>query len=213
LADFLIIESIWTVSHQRKPGTRQSIAARHAPLVLRAGVSGAFTGSSILLNPFSILSQSFLNPFLYHFYIYAFSILFHPKMDSAGAKCLYDDELPGESDHVSRLRIAMVGVRPLLADLIRHGLDSRIGGATFIELSDLQHAYTCLHEIAAEVVIVGPSAAAQATLIQRLLPRALVLTISPNLSRLIGLDRAEPAPFTLDELADRLRRYNNFRSN
>ena len=101
----------------------------------------------------------------------------------------------------------MVGVRPLLADLIRHGLDSRIGVATFIEFSDLQHAYTRPHRIAADVVIVGPSAEAQATLIQRLLPRALVVTISPDLSRLIDLDKGEPAAFTLDELADRLRRY------
>jgi hypothetical protein len=119
----------------------------------------------------------------------------------------------GTQVNVSGLRIAIVGVSPLLADLIRYGLDSRIGDATIFELSDLQHAYTCLHEIAAEVVILGPSAAAQDTLIQRLLPRALVLIISPDLSRLIGLDRAEPAPFTLDELADRLRRYNNFRPN
>ena len=107
---------------------------------------------------------------------------------------------------MSGLRIAMVMVPPLLADLIRHGLDSRIGGATVIEFSDLQHAYTRLHEIAADIVIVGPLAAAQATLIQRLLPRAQVLTISPDLSRLVDLDTGESAAFTLDELADRLRR-------
>jgi hypothetical protein len=94
----------------------------------------------------------------------------------------------------------------LLADLIRHGLDSRIGGATIIEFSDLQHVYASLHQIAADVVIVGPSAAAQATLIQRFVPCARVLTISTDLSRLIDLDTGEPAPFTLDELADRLRR-------
>jgi hypothetical protein len=49
-------------------------------------------------------------------------------------------------------------------------------------------------------------AAAQATLIQRLLPRAQVLTISPDLSRFIDLDTGEPTAFTLDGLANRLRR-------
>jgi hypothetical protein len=49
-------------------------------------------------------------------------------------------------------------------------------------------------------------AAAQATLIQRLLPRAQVLTISPDLSRLTDLDTGEPTAFTLDGLANRLRR-------
>jgi hypothetical protein len=32
------------------------------------------------------------------------------------------------------------------------------------------------------------------------------VTISPDLSRLVDLDTGEPAAFTLDELADRLRR-------
>jgi hypothetical protein len=100
----------------------------------------------------------------------------------------------------------MVMVPPLLADLIRHGLGSRIGDATVTELPDLPYAYARLREIAADVVIVGPSAAAQATLIQRLLPRAQVLTVSPDLSRLVDLDTGELAAFTLDELADRLRR-------
>jgi hypothetical protein len=119
---------------------------------------------------------------------------------------LHDDEILSGYGHVSGLRIAMVVVPPLLADLIRHGLDSRIGGAAVIELSDLQHAYTRLHEIAADVVIVGPSAAAQARLIQKILPGTQVLTVSPDLSRLVALDTGEPVAFTLDDLADRLRR-------
>jgi hypothetical protein len=101
----------------------------------------------------------------------------------------------------------MVVVPPLLADLIRHGLRSRVKGVIVIELPDLQTAYTYLRESGADVVIVGPSAlAAEATLIRAVLPGARVLTVSPDLSQLVDLDADEPAAFTPDALADRLRR-------
>jgi len=101
----------------------------------------------------------------------------------------------------------MVVVPPLLADLIRHGLASRIDAVTVTEFSDLQHACTRLREIGADVVIVGPSAPqADTALIHRIVPRAQVLTISADLSQLVDLDTGEPAAFTPDTLADRLRR-------
>jgi hypothetical protein len=108
---------------------------------------------------------------------------------------------------VPGLRIALVVVPPLLADLIRHGLDSRVQGATITELPDAQTAYARLRELGADVVIVGPAApAAEATLIRSVLPGAQVLTVSPDLSQLVDLDADEPAAFTPDALADRLRR-------
>ena len=101
----------------------------------------------------------------------------------------------------------MVVVPPLLADLIRHGLSSRVKGATVAELPDVQTAYAHLREIGADVVIIGPAApAAEATLIRSVLPDAQVLTVSPDLSQLVDLDGNEPAAFTPDALADRLRR-------
>jgi hypothetical protein len=101
----------------------------------------------------------------------------------------------------------MVVVPPLLADLIRHGLGSRVRGVTVTEISDLQHASARLREIDADVVIVGPSiSATHATLIREHLPGAQVLAVSPDLSQLIDLDTGEPAAFTPDALADRLRR-------
>ena len=101
----------------------------------------------------------------------------------------------------------MVVVPPLLADLIRHGLDSRVADVTVTELFDLQDACARLREMGADVVIVGPSApAADATLIQGLLPGAQVLAVSADLSQLVDLDTGKPAAFTPDTLADRLRR-------
>jgi hypothetical protein len=112
-----------------------------------------------------------------------------------------------DTGQVSGLRIAMVVVPPLLADLIRHGLGSRIDGLTVTELSDLQHACTHLRETGVDVVIVGPSAPeADVTLIQGIVPRAQVLTVSADLSQLVDVDTSEPAAFTFDALADRLRR-------
>ena len=101
----------------------------------------------------------------------------------------------------------MVVVPPLLADLIRHGLGSRVKGASVTELPDAQAAHAHLRAFGADVVIVGPAAPlAEAALIRTLLPDAQVLTVSPDLSQLVDLDAAEPAAFTPDALADRLRR-------
>jgi hypothetical protein len=101
----------------------------------------------------------------------------------------------------------MVVVPPLLADLIRHGLGSRIVGVTFTQLADLEDAYTRLRRVGADVIIIGPSVRkADATLIQELVPRAQVLTVSADLSQFVDLCTGEIAPFTPDALADRLRR-------
>jgi hypothetical protein len=95
----------------------------------------------------------------------------------------------------------------LLAGLIRHGLGSRIAGVTLTELADLQHACMRLCELGADVVIVGPSAQlADATLIRKILPRAQVLTVSPDLSQLVDFDTGEHEAFTPDALVERLRR-------
>jgi hypothetical protein len=101
----------------------------------------------------------------------------------------------------------MVVVPPLLADIVRHGLCSRIADVTITDLADLQHAPARLRDTDADVVIVGPSApTADATLIRKILPYARVLTVSPNLSQLVDFDSGARVEFTLDALVECLRR-------
>jgi hypothetical protein len=105
------------------------------------------------------------------------------------------------------LRIAMVGVPALLADIIRRGLASRVGGVTVTELAGLQDAAVRLREIGPDVVLVGPAAQRMdATPIRTILPHAQVLTVSADLSQLVDLDTGEHQAFTPDALAEHLRR-------
>jgi hypothetical protein len=99
----------------------------------------------------------------------------------------------------------MIMVPRLLADLVRQGLSSRVGGATVSEVADLQHAR--LREINPNIVIIGSSArSADTALIRTVLPHARLLTVSSDLSRLIDLDSGENEALTSDALAARLRR-------
>jgi hypothetical protein len=101
----------------------------------------------------------------------------------------------------------MVGVHALLADIIRHGLGSRVGGVTVTELAGLQNDAMRLREIDPDVVIVGPAAQRMDTgLIRKILPYAQVLTVSADLSLLVDLDTGEHQAFTPDALAEHLRR-------
>jgi len=108
---------------------------------------------------------------------------------------------------VPAFRIAMVEVPPLLADLIRHGLAIRTAGVAVSEIADLQNAATRLRDAGADVVVLGPAASPDdAMLIRRILPGAQVLTVSPDLSRLVDLDTGNAVPFTPDALAEYVRR-------
>jgi hypothetical protein len=101
----------------------------------------------------------------------------------------------------------MVGVRALLADIIRHGLESRVGGVAVTELAGLHNAAMRLREIDPDVVIIGPAAQRMdASLIRTILPYAQVLTVSADLSLLVDLDTGEHEAFTPDALAEHLRR-------
>jgi hypothetical protein len=101
----------------------------------------------------------------------------------------------------------MVAVPTLLADIIRHGLTSRVEGVTVTELADLQHSSVRLREIGPDVVIVGPSARPNdATLIRTILPQAQVLSVSSDMSQLVDLDTGGHEAFTPDKLAEHLQR-------
>jgi hypothetical protein len=100
----------------------------------------------------------------------------------------------------------MVGVHALLADIIRHGLESRVG-VTVTEIVGLHNAAMRLREIDPDVVIIGPTAQRMdASLIRAILPYAQVLTVSADLSLLVDLDTGEHEAFTPDALAEHLRR-------
>jgi hypothetical protein len=108
---------------------------------------------------------------------------------------------------VPELRIAIVALPPLLADIIRHGVRSRVRAATLTELADGQQASVRLREIGPDVVILGPAAEyLDATAVRTILPHARVLTVSADLSHLVDLGTGERAAFTPDALAARLRR-------
>jgi hypothetical protein len=101
----------------------------------------------------------------------------------------------------------MVGVHALLADIIRHGLESRIGAVTVTNLAGLQNAEMRLREVDPDVVIVGPTAQRTDTsLIRKILPYAQVLSVSADLALLVDFDTGEQVAFTPDTLAEHLRR-------
>jgi hypothetical protein len=101
----------------------------------------------------------------------------------------------------------MVGVPPLLAGMIRHGLASRIPGVAISEIADLQHAAARLRDAGADVAILGPAAPPEdAMLIRKIVPGAQLLTVSSDLARLVDLDTGDGVAFTPDALAEYMRR-------
>jgi hypothetical protein len=117
----------------------------------------------------------------------------HDEAALAGHECM-----PG-------LRIAVVALPALLAELIQHGLCGRMGSVSIIGLADLQRPSKRL--IQADVVIVSHSVRpALADLIRTILPDAKILRISSDLSQLVDVESGESNTFTFDALAGRLRR-------
>jgi len=101
-----------------------------------------------------------------------------------------------------------VTVPPLLTDLIRHVLISRAALAIIAELADPAAAYARLPALAPDVVIIGHSGNADqvdTALVRALLPAARVLTLSADLTQLLGPGEHDSVAFTPDTLAERLR--------
>lgn len=107
------------------------------------------------------------------------------------------------------LRAVLVTVPHLVADLIRHGLSSRVGLCIVAELTDAESAIESLGALAPDVVIIGIRATApplDAASVRTLLPQATVLALSSDLTRLIGPGENDIVELTPDTLADRLSR-------
>jgi DNA-binding NarL/FixJ family response regulator len=110
---------------------------------------------------------------------------------------------------VRELRAVLVTMPPLLADLIRHVLASRVGVSIVAEINDPAIAAAQLRELAPDAVIIGPSAVVRqldAAQVRLLLPGARVLAVSADLARLFGPGEDDVNEFTPDVLAQCLLR-------
>jgi hypothetical protein len=101
-------------------------------------------------------------------------------------------------------RTVLVIAPPLLADLIRQVLIGRVGASVLVEIAEPAAARERMRELDPDVVIVGPVGAA-ALAAAPAPPHARVLSLSQDLSRILGPDADDIAPFTPDTLASRLR--------
>lgn len=106
-------------------------------------------------------------------------------------------------------RAVLVTVPPLLADLIRHVLTSRARMSIIAEIADPETAAKRLRHLAPDVVIIGPAATARtldAARVRSMLPRVRVLTLSADLTQLLGPGEDDVNEFTPATLAECLRR-------
>jgi hypothetical protein len=106
------------------------------------------------------------------------------------------------------LRVAFVRAPPLLIDVIQTALLNQLGMAIVAEIAEINTAQGVLAELTPDVVIVGPSDNFRrlSALFRPLLPSARVLAISADLLQLAGPGDDDVAEFTLENLAQRLRR-------
>jgi hypothetical protein len=108
-----------------------------------------------------------------------------------------------------KLRAVLVAAPPLLADLIRQVLTSRLGALIVAEIGDSDAAADILLDLAPDIVIIGPGGAAgplAAAEVRRMLPNALVLALSADLLQVLGPGEGDVNELTPESLAERLRR-------
>ena len=102
----------------------------------------------------------------------------------------------------------LVAAPPLLADLIRQVLTSRLGALIIAEVADTDRAAETLLDFAPDIVIIGPIGEAwrlNAAEVRRMLPDALVLALSADLLRVLGPGESDVSELTPESLAERLR--------
>jgi len=110
---------------------------------------------------------------------------------------------------VPELRVVLVMVPPLLADLIRHALAARFPAAGAIQLSvstatgDPAEIGLSISPLVPHVAILGAGAGDVG--LTGWPSGVRVLTLSPDLSQILGPDPDDREPLTPDGLARRLR--------
>jgi hypothetical protein len=103
------------------------------------------------------------------------------------------------------LRTVLVIAAPLLADLVRRVLTGRVSASVIVEIASPADASERLRELDPDVVIIGPVSAARPLAAAAAAAHARVLSLSSDLSHILGPDADDIAPFTPDALANRLR--------
>ena len=103
------------------------------------------------------------------------------------------------------LRTVLVIAPPLLADLIRRVLSVRVSVSVLVEIAEPGDASERLRKLDPDVVIIGSTSAAWPPAAVAAAPHARVLSLSPDLSHILGPDADDVVPFTPDALANRLR--------
>jgi hypothetical protein len=94
---------------------------------------------------------------------------------------------------------------PLLADLIRRALTDRVAISILPQIADLADVADRLRELSPDIVIVGPVGAVPSIAAASTLPRTQVLSLSADLTAILGPRPGDIAPFTPEALAARLR--------
>src|SRR5271167_2410720 len=94
----------------------------------------------------------------------------------------------GAAAEMPELRTVLVIAPPLLADLIRRVLTNRCSVSVLVGIAEPADASKRLHELQPDVVIIGPASAPSPLPPAAAAPQARVLTISPDLSHILGPD-------------------------
>jgi hypothetical protein len=105
-------------------------------------------------------------------------------------------------------RAVLLGLPPLLAELVRHVTTGRAGLSIIAEIADLETAAERMLDLAPDVVIIGPAATSRnlsAARVRSMLPRARVLALSADFTRLFGPGEDDVNEFTSENLVDSLR--------
>jgi hypothetical protein len=106
---------------------------------------------------------------------------------------------------VPELRTVLVVAPTLLADLIRRVLADRVAITILPEFADPADIGDRLRNLVPDIVIIGPVGAVPSLNATSTPSRTRVLTLSADLTNIIGPDPDDIAPFTPEILAARVR--------
>ena len=104
-----------------------------------------------------------------------------------------------------KLRTVLVIAPPLLADLIRRVLTGRVAVSILPEITDPTDIGGHLRELAPDIIIVGPVGTASSLVAASVPSHTRVLSLSADLTHILGPNPGDIAPFTPETLAVRLR--------
>jgi hypothetical protein len=107
--------------------------------------------------------------------------------------------------NVPELRTVLVVAPPLLADLIRRALTERVAISILPEITDLADIADRLRELSPDIAIIGPAGVVPSMDAASASSRTRVLSLSADLTVILGPKPGDIAPFTPATLAARVR--------